>query len=1008
MPHLAIFLLGSLQVQLDARPVVGLDALKARALLAYLVTEADHPQRREVLAARLWPDSPDDLARRSLSQALFTIRRALADETNDPPFFLSTRDTIQFNPANRTTLDVQAFQTRLSSVHTHDHATLATCAVCLAQLEEAVALYTGDFLQDINVPDSEPFEEWAVLRREALRRQLLDALAALANACEQRGDLGVALRHARRHLALDAWREETHRQVMRLLARSGERSAALAQFEACRRVLRSELGVEPAAETIALLEQIKQGAVAAGPATVVPAVQAPPSPAPHRTHLPAPLTPFVGRQAELLALSELLADPRHRLITLVGPGGIGKTRLALQVAHTRQVHHGDTAVFVPLAPVSAADGVVPAMAHALGLVFQGSADPQAQLIGFLRPRGLLLILDNCEHLVVEIEAGDLLVTILEAAPDVRFLATSREPLGIWGETIFDVPGLSMTVGDNDAAGSAVTLFVQGAQRVNLQFELTPAVLPAVTRICELVEGIPLGIELAATWLRTHSCDEVAAEIARDLGFLSTTARGLPERHRSLRAVFEHSWQLLDAEARALLGRLAVFRGGFNRDAAEQVAGASRGQLATLSAKSLLRREQGGTYDLHEVIRQYAWEKLHALGLAQITQARHLAYYAQLAQAAAPALWGARQDYWLEHLEQEHDNLRAALTWSLTGGDLWRGLQLAGALWRFWETRGHLQEGRRWLEQLLAAAQAQVRLDPPPVPVLNSWSPEERSRAQVLADACNGTGNLARDLCDYPQARQYHQRSLAWRRALEDLPGVSSSLGNLGEVAREQGDLLAARRYYEESLALKRQLGERKGIAVGLHNLGILEHTEGHLTAAATLLEESLALKRQLGDRRAIAYLLNDLGAVWRDLGDTAQAYALHQEGLALCREIKDATGTAAALHSLGILALEQGRPAEAAPLLHESLTFFERLANQAARADVLETLAGVALAEGHPGEAGRLAGLAAAVRTHINARPTAAQTARLAAYRAMARARGEEGLFEEGWDCERRQRIGVE
>ncbi len=1002
MPHLAINLLGSLQVQLDARPVAGLDALKARALLAYLVTETAHPQRREVLAARLWPDSPDDLARRSLSQALFTIRRALADETNDPPFILSTRDTIQFNPASRMTLDVQAFQARLSAVHAHDHATLTTCAGCLAQLETAVACYTGDFLQDINVPDSEPFEEWAVLRREALRRQLLDALAALANAYEQRGDLDEALRHARHHLALDAWREETHRQVMRLLARSGERSAALAQFEACRRVLRSELGVEPAVETIELVEQIKQGTVAAEPvspppAVTAPAVQAPPSPAPHRTHLPAPLTPFVGRQAELLALSELLADPRHRLITLVGPGGIGKTRLGLQVAHARQVLHGDTAVFVPLAPVSAVDGVVPAMAHALGLVFHASADPQIQLVEFLRPRRLLLVLDNCEHLVVEIEANDLLVTILEAAPDVRFLATSREPLGIWGETLFDVPGLPISDGDDDATGSAVMLFVQGARRVNRHFELTPADLPAVTRICELVEGMPLGIELAATWLRTYSCAEVAAEIERDLGFLSTTARGLPERHRSLRAVFEHSWQLLDAEERALLGQLAVFRGGFDRDAAEQVAGASRGRLATLSAKSLLRREQGGTYDLHEVVRQYAWEKLDALGLAQITQARHLAYYARLAQAAAPALWGARQDYWLEHLEQEHDNLRAALAWSLTGGDLWQGLQLAGGLWRFWETRGHLPEGRRWLEQLLDAAQAQVPLDPPSMTVLDSWSAEERGRAQVLADACNGTGNLARDLCDYPHARQYHQRSLAWRRVLDDLPGVSSSLGNLGEVAREQGDLPAARQYYEESLALKRTLGERKGIAVGLHNLGILEHTEGHLAAAATLLEESLALKRQLGDKRAIAYLLNDLGAVWRDLGDTAQAHTLHQEGLALCREIKDATGTAAALHSLGILALEQGRPAEAAPLLHESLALCERLANQAACADVLETLAGVALAEGHAGEAGRLAGLAAAVRTHIHAQPTAAQAARLAAYRATAHERGEAAPFEAGW-----------
>lgn len=1001
MSHLAIFLLGSLQVQRDAQLVVGLDALKARALLAYLASEAAHPQRREVLATLLWPDSPDALARRSLSQALFTIRRALGDEANDPPFFLATRDTIQLNPASDYTLDVQVFQQQLAGVRTHGHHELASCATCLAQLEEAVARYTGDFLQDISVPDSEPFEEWVLLRREALRRQLLEALAALANVYEQSNDLVGALRHARRQLALDAWREETHRQVMRLLARGGERSAALAQFEACRRVLRSELGVEPAAETMALLEQIQQGALAPdqtlAPATAAaPAAADIPTPVPHRGHLPALLTSFVGRQPELAALRQLLHDVHHRLITLVGPGGIGKTRLAVHVAHVRSAAFADGVYFVPLAPLNAVDGLVPTITHALGMVFHGTAEPLSQLLDFLRPRQLLLILDNCEHLVVEIEASDLLVAILEAAPGVRFLATSRQPLGIWGETVFDVSGLPV-VDDDDPLGSAVTLFAQRAQRVNRHFALTPAVLPAVTRICELVEGMPLGIELAATWVRTHSCDEIAAEIARDLGFLSTTARGLPERHRSLRAVFEHSWQLLDAEERTLLGQLAVFRGGFDRNAAEQVAGASRGRLATLSAKSLLRRDQDGTYDLHEVIRQYAWEKLHETGLTEVTQARHLAYYAHLAQAAAPALWGARQDYWLENLEQEHDNLRAALAWSLAGGDVWMGLQLAGALWRFWETRGHVQEGRRWLEQLLAAVAARVPLDPPATAVLDSWPTEERGRAQVLADACNGAGNLARDLCDYPQALRHHRRSLAWRRALADLPGVSSSLGNLGEVAREQGDLPAARQYYEESLALKRTIGERKGIAVGLHNLGILEHTEGNLALAATLLEESLALKRQLGDKRATAYLLNDLGAVWRDLGDLAQAHTLHQEGLAICREIKDATGTAVALHSLGLLALAQGRPAAAAPLLHESLALCERLANQAARADVLETLAGVALAQGETTQAGQLAARAAAVRASIQAQPTAAQAARLAAYRVTARQRGEEELFEAGW-----------
>ena len=468
-----------------------------------------------------------------------------------------------------------------------------------------VKLYRGEFLQQFFLVDSNEFEEWALLQRENLHQRVLEAHTYLANFYELHGDFQSAQRHALRQLELDPWREEAHRQMMRVLALDGQRSAAIVQYETCKRVLADELDVEPSAETRELFEKIRLD-------TLKPKTDRLSQDLPTPIHnLPIQLTPFVGREAELAHLRQLITDPECRCITLVGPGGMGKTRLAVQAAenHLNEFAHG--AAFVPLASVGSIAGVIPAIANAIKFTFFGPSDPKEYLLGYLLEKQMLLVVDNLEHLLgetpLEENVADLLIEILQQSPGIKLLVTSREALNLQEEWIFEVHGLDFpTAAKKDGVGGfdAVTLFAQRARHAFPNFDLNEGNRMDVAHICQLVEGMPLAIELAATWMRTLSPAEISVEIESSLDFLSTTVRDLPERHRSIRVVFDRSWQMISPEEQQVLRYLSVFRGGFQRQAAEKVAGATLSNLSTLVNRTLLRRTAAGRYDLHELVRQY--------------------------------------------------------------------------------------------------------------------------------------------------------------------------------------------------------------------------------------------------------------------------------------------------------------------------------------------------------------------------------------------------------------------
>jgi len=917
MARLAISLLGTLEVRLDGQAVTALAYDKVWALLVYLAVEADRPHRRDALLGLLWPDQPDHAARTNLRQALTQLRQAIGDHTAQPPFLLIARETIQFNRESDHDLDVTTFEAVLGACDAHPHRHPETCTTCVRRRAEAASLYRGGFLAEFFLDSATAFEEWALLKREDLHHRALHAFARLADYYERRAAYEDARRYAQRQLELDPWNEAAHRQIMRAFALTGQRSAALHQYAICCRALADGLGVEPEAETTALYEQIKRGD---GPAAG--RVERPP------TNLPAhiPLTPFVGREGELAQIAERIEHRHCRLLTLVGPGGIGKTRLALHAAQEQLTSFSDGVYFVPLAPLSSAEFLIPTIANALAFVFHGPQDPKTQLLAYLREKKMLLLFDNFEHL----QSGvDLLIDILRGAPAVTLLMTSREPLNLRLEWLLDIQGLafpqSLAV-TNIETYSAVRLFIQTASQTRASLALSSETLTSIARICQLVEGMPLAIELAASWIRVRSGAELAQAIERGLDVLATSMRDVPERHRSIRAVFDYSWRLLSEHERRVLAAVSVFRGGFQQEAAMQVAEATEPILRVLVNKSLLRRNTAGRYDLHELVRQYAGEKLHEAGEADIIRDAHADYFQALAEAAEPELRGRRQVTWFHRLEAEHDNLRAALRWFGVCGNKERLARLSGALAWFWYVRGHGSEGRGWLEQALIDG--------------------SDLSAAIQAKALLGAAWLASAQGDYVKSKSLLKASLALYTELGDIPGISASQQVLGMVAYWQGEWARARSQFEESIALCREHGYRWGIAFGLNKLGYMLSYQGDALGRA-LLEESLALSRELEDKAGIAEALLNLGWASNLQGDFARAIALFEETLVLCRELTDKSGISGALNGLGEAARSLGDYQRAAAFYEAGLALRRELGDRRGSAAILTNIGQLGLEQGH-------------------------------------------------------------
>lgn len=933
MARLSIDVLGPLRVTLEETPLTTLESAKVRALLAFLAVEADRPHSRASLIGLLWPDYPEESARHNLRQALFNLRLMLGDHNANPPYLLITRDSIQFNHESDYSLDVDRLNHYFFTCEENLPQCAEDCSKHASNLEQAVKLYRGEFLQHLIVDDSNEFEEWVLVQRESMHQRIIEAHAYLANYYELQADFQAARRHAARQLELDPWREEAHRQMMRVLALDGQRSAALAQYETCKKVLAEELDVEPAEETRELYEQIKLDKLSFIPNQLSNDLSTPVN------NLPIQLTPFIGREAELLQLEEYITDPQCRFLTLVGPGGIGKTRLAVQAVMNHLDGFAQGVAFISLAPVGSTQDAVIAIANAINFTFYGQGDPKAYLLNHLHNKQMLLIMDNAEHLLTEdaqhANITQLILEILHSAPGVKFLVTTREALNMQEECIFEVQGLAYPQA-TDTEGfeefDAVALFVQRARRAFPRFVLNSENRAEVALICRLVEGMPLAIELAATWMRVLSPIEIAHEIENSLDFLSSSVRDLPERHRSMRAVFDYSWQMLSADEQQVLRKLSTFRGGFQRQAAEQVAGATLSILSTLVNRTMLRRMAAGRYDLHDLVRQYCATKLAADPQAKAeAQRRHFDFYLSLAETADRELKGRNQLDWLGRLEQDHDNLRVALEWALENDAALPGgeelsLRLSAALRWFWRMRGHFHEGRDWLLEALKLC------------------PERRTPAR--ASALLGISLLMNGLGDLGAARSPADESTEIYRELGDLPWLAEALMVAGLTNLWQGEAALGHSQTREALEIYRKIGDRWGEAHALYRLGTYLADYSGDIAGRAMLDESAAILEDMEEKYLYTSVLISLGIVDMSQGDYSSAIPRFERGLVATRKIRHPWGIADALTNLGCIFRIQGEYAQAQARFDEALQVYHEHGPNIWQTDVLCAMAENAIAQG--------------------------------------------------------------
>jgi predicted ATPase/DNA-binding SARP family transcriptional activator len=924
LSQLEIHLLGPFEVLLDGKPITGFESGKVRALLAYLAAESRRPQRREHLAGLLWPDWPQKSAMSNLRYALADLRKNIGDREAQPPYLSISRESIQLNLESDCRVDISAFE-RPGSAH--------------GGQTPAEAIYRGEFLEGITLADSPAFEDWVRAKREFYRRLILAALDDQTEQQMERGDHEAALVTARRAIEIELWHEPAHQHILRILAQQGRRVEAVTHYESLRKVLKDELDIEPSESTRLLYEQVRLGTVQEIPLQ---------SSAPKRTNnFPAQLTSFIGRHREIATLISLLAD--HRLVTLTGSGGTGKSRLALHLAAEALENYADGAWLVELAPLADPAFVPNAILASLGLLELPGKSPIDILMDFLSTRRLLLMLDNCEHLLET--CASLSDKLLRDCPELTILATSREILGINGEAAFRVPPMALpdahhlqsveTLSELDA----VRLFVERAQLVLPDFELYEGNATAVVQVVTRLDGIPLAIELAASRLRLLGIDQVAQRLHDAFRLLTGGSRTALPRHQTLRASIDWSYNLLSEKERILLRRLSVFAGSWRLQAAEAICANAPGPsqiihpedildlLSELVDKSLVSAEQESAgrmrYRMLETIRQYAHEKLVDEKEAEALRSRHLAYYLDYAIEGEQYLRGSEQVIWQRRLMQEMHNFRAALSWALEQ-EVYSGLHLALVLGWVWYNNNIILEGSRWLNQFIAREEILATNQPrlPDMQWLHLWGLFATGNGEIAVQQLSGeleaqvsprlNDSLAPEWVWWKNVQDYENYAeLARLRSLDEVETeallehyrrLAQSLGAKGKrllacymntlieqvfgngfTHLEEVDLRYAqvRKCFDEALEISHQSGSLFCLAEILQTgIGNTELGHNHYEQAVRNYTQALGLKEQLGDIEGMAHIKDRMATAFNGLGDFSHASQLLDEALALYNQTR--------------------------------------------------------------------------------------------------------------------------
>ncbi len=663
--------------------------------------------------------------------------------------------------------------------------------------------------------------------------------------------------------------------------------------------------------------------------------------------LPMPLTSLIGRDLELRAVTQQIQNPSCRLLTLTGLGGVGKTRLALEAAHQLQNSFNHGAWFVSLVGTSAAEFVVPAIADTLEFSFSGAIELKAQLLNFLREKQIFLVLDNLEHLLNGIEVLD---ELLEYAPGVKLLATSREQLNLRAEWVFEVQGLPVPSAANFQSiesSSATTLFIDRAKQASAKFVFIGDDLPHIAKICELVDGLPLGIELASTWVRTLSCQDIAVEIERNIGFLAAARRDLPERHRSLWAVFDHSWRLLSMEEQRVLRQLTVLRGGFTREAAEQVTGASLSVLSSLVSKSLVRHSEARRYELHELIRQYAATFLHAKSSEEISSnKKHAQYYLTLIQEREPKLRSSLQKETLDELRPDKDNFRAAWDFAVANAELNLLQCSTGPLYYFYELQQYFEEAMTLYKRGAASVKTQIKNRS-----ISSDTPSRATLEVVLGGMLTHQAFFLQRMGRNREAIDLHRASLELLRPHGDSYALTFALVLYGTLSWAVGDLPEAAVHLQDGLRLSRSIELHWLETIALCFSGTTSHDQGKIEEAYELFRKAMALCERMKDPYVTLLISTLFSRTAQKMGRLEEAQGLLVENLRIARESSNRWGIGLGLEQLSANALAMGNPAEARRLLDESTAIYREIGDPWSISRALNLLSQLALAQSDLAEA---------------------------------------------------------
>ena len=941
-----IQLLGGFTVWVGAREMEGSAwrLRKAASLVKVLALSPGHLLHREQAMDLLWPDLGRRAASNSLRQTLYVARRVLSpDPAMGSRYLCSASESLVLCPESDLWADVEVFE---------ETAATARRAGEPAPYRAAIELYAGDLLPE------DRYEEWAQEPRERFRGTYLGLLNELAALYEERGEYDSAAGTLRRSVLAEPTNEEAHANLMRVYALLGRRSEALAQYAQLRGLLSRQPGAEPGDTTNRLHQEIAAGRV---PTPRISAAGRPPEgpPAKNKHNLPAPRTSFVGRRREIVEVKRALS--MTRLLTLTGVGGSGKTRLALEVACDLVGLFPDGVWLVELAPLYEPELVSRAVAEALGVSERPNEPLIATLVDACRGKTVLLVLDNCEHVLYA--AASLADTLLDACSGLKVLATSREPLNVAGETNRLVSPLGVPDPRREPTAALLEgtessrLFLMRAANRSPSFALTPSSARAVAEVCQGLAGIPLAIELAAVRVGTLSVEQISERLQDSLKLLTSGNRTAAPRQRTLRGALDWSHDLLSHAERALFSRLSVFAGGWTLEATESI-GTSNGieqedvleLLSGLVDKSLVvaeTSEEGRPrYRMLEPVRQFARQKLDDSGEGENARREHAVFFLGLAEEAEPKFRGPEEATYSRLLETEHDNIRVALSWALDGGDPELGLRLAAALRWFWNARGHLNEGAEQFEKALGAC---------------------GGAAASRAGAFYGWGHILRKQSHFERAEACFEEALALYEELQDEAHVADSLEALGLVAFDRGDNARASSLYEQGLTSARKSGNTAVIPSILNGLAVIAF-EGHdLERAQRLWGEALKLAREQGNVFGAASALMLKGYAGLVQGNHGQATALFQGALGLYREIGIKINEARCLRGLGVATTFKDAPRQARPLLEVSLRIFRELGS---KVDIAENLDALAVTAGGLKEdlrAARLWGAAEGVREALNA-----------------------------------------